>query len=1054
MRTCRFGLSLLAVISFFGYGAWAQTVTGSISGVVVDESSAVVPGANVTVTNVDTGIGRSVVTDAAGRYDVPGLIPDHYEVQAQIMGFETAVRSGIQLTVGSKLEINLTLKVGQVAQKTVVTAEAPLVETLSGSVSGLVDDKAIRDLPLNGRSFDQLISLESSAPIIRLAGHSLSTGTTTTYSVNGARDQSNVFLMDGTELVGAGRSSLLPDTAVGVNLGVDAIREFTVLTSNYSAAYGKRAGGIINLATRSGTNQIHGSAFEFLRNSDLDARNFFDPGGGPPPFRRNQFGGAVGGPIRKDQTFFFGTYEGLRQNLGETNIETVPDNNARQGILPDLQNPGQFFNVGVAPQVKPFLVVFPPANGRNFGDGTAQSITNPNQVSSEDFFIARIDHKISDKDSVFGRYNFDQSNQHLSSNILLFGPIGDSTAHVLTLEETRTYASTLNTIRFGFSRATTVVNNLPTVPLDPSLVFYPGADSIGSINFGVTNPTANLSASLTSQGTGNSGRQHLDINQFDLADQLFHQLGPHALQFGVQVQRFQDNQQTGVSSRGNFQFNSFTDFLQGNVLQFTAPSPVGGHDATKAYRQTYLAGYFQDDYKVTRNLTLNLGVRYEFMTPPIEDSGNRISNWRPVYVSPLWMLNTNPIIGSPVYKDSALNFAPRFGFAWDTFGDGKMAIRGGFGIFYDQIQSEYRAALQGAAPFYTLVTVAHAPFPNGFAGGPGVAPLPSPQGIDFNFSTPERLQYHLNMQRQITPNTAFIVGYVGSHSYHLSRQWDANTARPQILPGNVDFYPPNDPRINPALSSSSIYSTDATAFYNSLQLSFLQRLSHGLRSKVSFTYAKSIDNATAIVSTAARGTPGGQDPDNPGLDRSLSGFDQRRNLVANFTYDLPFNRFSGAPGRLLGGWQASAIFTISDGMPFTVLTGFNQSRDLDHDTNDRPSLAPGASINPILGGPQQYFNPRAFVLPQAGFYGNLGRDTLISPGFETLDFTLLKATKITERLNAEFRADFFNILNHANFDFPSSAVFSSNGQYRGAAGSITDTVSSSRQIQFGFKLLF
>ena len=344
MRTkiCQLGIALLSVTLWFQISALAQTSTGSISGIVQDESGAVVPGASVTVTNVETGINRSVVTDAGGRYRVPSLIPDHYEVEAGNAGFETAVRKGIQLAVGADLEINMVLKVGQVTQKTEVTAEAPMIETMSGTVSGLVDDKAIRDLPLNGRSFDQLIALQSSAPQITIRTLSIVAGAAATYAVHGARDQANRFLLDGTEILAAGFQGDTPGGALGLNMGVEAIREFSVLTSNYGAAYGKRNGAIINIASRSGSNSFHGSAFEFLRNSDLDARNFFDYKANPssprlPSFRRNQFGGGMGGPLRKDQTFFFGTYEGLRQSLGISAVEAVPDLASRQAAVPAVK---------------------------------------------------------------------------------------------------------------------------------------------------------------------------------------------------------------------------------------------------------------------------------------------------------------------------------------------------------------------------------------------------------------------------------------------------------------------------------------------------------------------------------------------------------------------------------------------------------------------------------------------------------------------------------------------------------------------------------------------
>lgn len=1047
-------MQVLAAVLLFGSYVLAQTATGSISGMVQDESGAVIPGAHVGVNNVDTGISRSVVTDAGGRYHVTSLIPDHYEVQAAMTGFETGVRTGIQLTVGSDLEINIVLRVGQVTEKTVVSAEAPLVETMSGTVSGLVDDKAIRDLPLNGRSFDQLISLQSSAPQIRMR-NSTSTvaGVGPTYTVHGARDQANRFLLDGTELLQAGFQTDMPGGALGINMGVEAIREFAVLTSNYGAAYGKRNGAIVNIASRSGTNQFHGSAFEFLRNSALDARNFFDRQ--IPPFRRNQFGGAFGGPIRKDQTFFFGTYEGLRQSLGLSVIETVPDNNARQGLLPDPQNGGRLTDVGLNPAVKPFLATFPLANGRNFGDGTAEAIFSPSQVSSQDFYLARMDHRLSDKDSFFARYNYSQAETLPVSNIVYWGFQAPSNIQVLTLEENRSYSTTVNTLRASFSRSTLASNAIPTVPLDPSLVFLPGAKSLGGLSFGLSATQAGQnSGSLTGQGASGTIGTFV-LNQFAIGDDVFHQLGPHSLRLGVQVQRLQNNQRKPNTPYGNFQFTDVRSFITGKPINFAAPNPAGGGDPTKAFRQTYTAGYFQDDYKVGRNLTLNLGLRWEFLTPPTEASGNRIANYHVQVVNGISVLDTNPTLGAPFYASHKHNFTPRLGFAWDILGDGKTAVRGGFGMFYDQIETEFKAITTSNPPFFGTVQVPNPPFPFGFSGGTFTSGQIAPEVIDTGLSVPVRMQYNLNIQRQITSNTVFTIGYVGSEAYHLTRRLDLNTTMPQILPGGVYFYPSTAPRINPSLASSNVIGSDATSSYQGMEMDVNQRLSHGLRYKVSFTYAKNIDTSSATVSFYATGnTNATMQPDNLRLDRGLSSFDVRRNMVANLTYDLPWQNSSRAAARWIGGWQVSGIFTLSDGMPFTGLTGFNRSNNKQNVVSDRPNLLPGKSNHPVLGGPNKYFDPTAFALPPAGFYGNLGRNTMLSPGLANLDFTLTKLIPVSERIKVDFRAEFFNLLNRANFGLPGNTIFNSSGAIVGNAGRITSTVTTSRQIQFGLKLLF
>jgi hypothetical protein len=1048
-------LKVLGVFLVFSSAVFAQGSTGSISGVIQDQSGAVLPGARVTITDVDTGISRSAVSDAGGRYRVPSLIPDHYEVQAEMMGFASEIRKGIQLTVGGELEINMALKVGQAAEKVEVTAEAPMVDTQTGTIAGLVDDREIRDLPLNGRSLDQLISLESSAPTFHEKNASAQSGVGVTYSVHGARDQSNQFLLDGMEMIGAYNFGTQPGGALGLNTGVDAIREFSVMTSNYSAAFGKKNGAIINMASKTGANQIHGSAFEFLRNSALDARNFFDKK--IPPFRRNQFGGSVGGPIVKDRTFFFFSYEGLRQNLGLSVVETVPDNNARQGRVPNAS--GQLIDVGVSQAVRPYLSFFPLANGSSFGDGTAQAIFSPNQVSSQDFYLGRVDHRFSDKDSLFVRYTASPAETHTLSDIVYQGVRTNSNLHMFSVQETRIVTpSTVNTIRAGVSRPHTFVDMPSIVPLDPTLAFIPGATSPGQITFALSATSAGAGAltlgQITNTPSGNTNPKPVEVTQYTFGDDLFHQRGPHSLHFGGQVQPNSQVNMNVVQNRfGVFQFANLTSFLQGKPSNFTGPNPSSQNDGTKSFRQTYTAAYVEDDYKVLRNLTLNLGVRWEYMTPPTETHG-RISNYHVQVINGMTTLASLPTLGSPMYEGHKNNFAPRVGFAWDIMGDGKTAVRGGVGMFYDQLESEYRNIGYANAPFLGTLQVANPPFPFGFSGGGGSS-LPSPSALDTGLDVPTRIQYNLNIQRQITRNTVFAIGYVGSEAYHLTRRGDLNEVVPQILPGTVYFFPSSAGRVNQALASSNYMSSDATASYQGLDVQVGQRLSHGLRYKVSFTWSKEIDTATATVQGLALGnTTSVMEESQLRWDRGLGSFDLRRNVVGNVTYDLPWQNSRNAVARWLGGWQASVIVTVQDGLPFTALTGFNRSGSKAGVASDRPNLLPGVNGVPILGGPNHYYDPTVFSLPNTGFYGNVGRNTLIGPGLAETDVSLTKVFPITEGVKLDFRAEFFNLPNRANFGLPGNQIFTSTGARNGSAGAISTTNTTSRQLQFGLKLLF
>jgi hypothetical protein len=1045
---CAVGLValLLPIPTAFGQGS-----TGTVLGVVTDESKAAVPGVTVTVRNMGTGVTRVQITDAGGRFHVPELIPGQYDVQAQLPGFQTAVRKGIEVTVGSDVVVDMVLNVGAVTEETVVTAQRGVIDTTNGTVAALIDEKTVHELPLNGRSFDQLITLESAAPMINARGRTSLTGQGNVYSIGGARTQSNIYLMDGTELVGAGSITTQPGGALGKNLGVEAIQEFAVLTGSYSPEYGKRAGGVINIATRSGTNEFHGSGFEFHRDNRLDARNHFDPGDAPP-FRRNQYGGAIGGPIVKGRTFFFANFEGLRENLGETDISIVPDTNARNGFLPDPSRPGSLRNVGLAPGVAPYMKLWPEANGPGFGDGTAEAINTIHRISSEDFALGRLDHKLSDRDSLFARYNADRA--HLSDPAAnpFFVSLTGSGDHVVTIEEKRVYEKFLNAARFGFTRSNITSDSEPTIPIDASTLFLPGAKTLGPINFGSNNAVA----PITQAGTDTSAERYFQITQFDLKDDVIYYRGPHALKMGAQVQHIDHNENFQNSVRGAFQFADLQSFLQGKPTQFTAPSPSEGTgSAAKDYRQMFAAAYLQDDYSVRSNLTLNLGLRYEIMTVPIEADGNRISNYHADLVNGVLVLETAPVTGSPFFKGHPLNFAPRLGFAWAPGGSGATSVRGGYGMFYDEIENEFRFFTANNAPFFSLVQVNNGTFPNGFGTGTGASKTPAPDAIDFNIEVPRRHQWNIGVERQLWSNSSIDVQYIGSHSYHLTNLTDANTALPQILADGTYVYAAGLKRKNTSLGASRYVTSQGEAEYNALLLEYNQRLSHGLRTKVSFTYGKNTDDSSALVSqhsTASPATP--QNPYNVKGDWGPSAFDVRRNFVANLTYDIPAGSSQGAVHALLTHWQVSGILTLQDGTPFTVLDGFSQSRDLARSVADRPNAAPGFTGPAILGDPTQYFNPLAFVLQPIGTYGTVGRNTLVGPGLATVDGTVVRLVPIGHRRQLQLRVEAFNLLNRVNLGLPDPNLFNPDGTRRGAAGLITSTSTTARQIQLGAKFTF
>jgi hypothetical protein len=458
---------------------------------------------------------------------------------------------------------------------------------------------------------------------------------------------------------------------------------------------------------------------------------------------------------------------------------------------------------------------------------------------------------------------------------------------------------------------------------------------------------------------------------------------------------------------------------------------------------------------VRPNLTLNLGLRYELLTVPVEASGNRIANFHTHLVNDVTVIDDQPTIGSPLFQGHHTLFSPRVGLAWDPNNKGKLAVRAGFGMFYDLVESEYRFFGPNNPPFAGRVQVSNPPFPLGFSQGIGRAPTTQADAVDPNLKEPSRIQYNLGVQRQITASTLLSAGYVGSRSLHLSRRTDFNTKAFQFLADGTKFYPANAPRINPTLATSRLIEFDGNSFYNSLQLELVQRLARGLRYKVSYTFAKNTDEMTSPISSLATGNPSAtMDPYDPGRDHSLSANDVRNSLVMNFTYDVPWNSKTGAAGKLLGGWQLGTITTIRGGQPMTAQTGFSRSGDQAYDNSDRPNLKPGANNNPVLGGPDQYFDPNVFSIQAPGTYGNVGRNTMIGPGQFNMDLSLVKITDVTERLKLDFRAEFFNVLNHASFGLPNILIFDTNGLVSGSAGRISNTNTTSRQIQFALKLIF
>ncbi len=1098
-----FSLLLMTLLFVASSQLASAQVAASITGKIEDPSGGAIPGAAVIATSLETGATRTATADEGGNYRVLSLPVGRYEVKVEKEGFKSQVQTGINLVVGQQAVVNLRLELGAVQQQVVVMAEAALVNTTTASVSGLVGERQVKDLPLNGRSFDNLIALNAGAVnfTTNTATATSSNGPRNFFTVAGRRPDQNLFLLNGVEMTGAGQSVALPSSASGQMLGIDAVREFNVLTDAYSAEYGKRPGAQISIVTQSGTNQIHGTAFEFLRNSALDARNFFDQET-IGSFKRNQFGGALGGPIRKDKTFLFGNYEGFRQRLGLSNLAIVPDLNARQGLLPNAQGVPTPVT-GLDPRMLPFTALWPLPNGRSLGGGFALSFNQPKQTIRQDYGTARLDHNFSEKDSVSANYAIDDGFAVTPAVDPLFGLVFPVQSNVASLQEQHIFSpQTINTARVGFSRAWEFADVAPLVPLPPSLSFFSGVHP-GNLTIGAGTGGGGVgqSGSITPVGSITS-LQWYARNLFTYADDVQRIQGKHQISFGVWLQRLAENRSGSARKAGLAAFPSLTAFLQGTVTSFTGvpnPTPVG-------YRMLMGAWYVQDTITLRPNLTLRLGLRHEFTNGWNEVLG-REANFIP---GPDGVLLTSPLVGKIFTENNAKwLFNPRVGLSWDPFGKGKTSIRAGLGI-YHQLQDELGFQPDGVPPFNGNVSFGqNASFPALVpvqpgkpappACGPGV-PSPcaiyAPQGIQPNLKTPTATEWNFTVEQQITPNTAVHASYVGSRSVHQIVSMDPNAIHAQICsssagcsaggvltaaqkgapPGVPVFdvrvpqgtlYIPAGPggvpaaRPNPYLSNGNFWNSESNASYNALQLDLTHRFSHGVQFRGNYTWSKNLDTGSALVAPlSANAAQTLLNPYDAGRDWGPSAQDIRHQASLSGSYELPLGHgkpwlsgVSGARDKLVGGWQVNWILTMLSGFPFTPAVGSNQSGNGDTRNPDRPNLNPAFSGPIILGRPNQWFNPRAFQLPVPGTFGNLGKATLRGPNLRGLDLSLFKTTALTERLKVEYRAEFFNVLNHSNFSFPSLNVFSG-GAISPAAGVITATATTSRQIQFGLKLSF
>jgi hypothetical protein len=1157
IRTTKIAASFLAFVALafsplLSPTAIAQVAGAALSGTVTDQSGAFVPQAAISVRNVATDITRATTTSASGFYSVPNLLPGTYDVKASAQGFSTHISSGVILTVGAQQVLDITLQVGQISQTVQVTTEAPNVELASSSISATVNSTTVRELPLNGRSWTDLAALQPGVSAVSqiqtdfaVGGDRGNRGFGNQITVAGDRPEQNNYRLDGVSINDFNNAA--PGSVLGGDLGVDAVQEFSVITSNVSAEYGRTSGGVINAITKSGTNQFHGSAYEFLRNDALDAANFFENSNGlqKGAFRQNQFGVSAGAPIRKDKMFIFGDYEGVRYSKGIPVSITVPSDKARLGELcsipiappdpnactttqlqPNPSDPNGTDANGVDLKVKQYLKFWPTSKNIPTGTNgdTATAGFTAKRLVTEDFFTIRSDYKISNKDNLAGTYLRDITPYSSPDGLNAVLVSSSTRRQIVSLEETHTFGPTLvNSVRGGYSRlyeindfSSTAINQLAK---DPTLAAFPNQFA------------SHVSLSAIDQFTGGVNGNTTALyawNSFQGYDDAFWTHGTHSIKFGGGVERQQLNRLSHTDPSGVFTFNTLSDFLTNNPHRFT------GEDFTsvapQGLRQTIFGLYTQDDWRIRPNLTLNLGLRWEMATAIDDNHGAIVNMFNLADLLP----HCGTVIagkcagGGPLFGNfTRRNFEPRLGFAWDPFHNGKTAVRGSFGMFdILPLAYQYIAAATKQFPFVSSGTI----------NTPGVGTLgnlvtlPPPagnggtkKGGSFTEQYPRRsyvMQWNLNVQRELIGNVTAMVGYVGSRGVHEPfRTDDADITSATLTPFGY-LYPQVDiggneciantqcasttnnppPRINDTYGQIHYLAYEGNSYYHALEVAVQKAMSHGVQFQTSFTWGKSMDTGSA----AGHGDQFANSISSlPAYDlralRARSDFNIKRTLVVSLTWQVPSAKsLSGPAAWIANGWELGTIFKVSDGVPFTATwaTGGDPQGLLNSDDWAFPNVksTPGCATLTNPGNPNHYIKTECFTVPSwpdqntwanncdpappnaqpsdptappflvtypqcFNLRGNAGRNLLNGPGTTNLDFSVFKnqlIKRISESFNVQFRAEFFNVMNHANFEVPSIAlgrtdIFDGSGAPLATAGKLSTTSTPGREIQFALK---
>jgi hypothetical protein len=1051
-------------------GASAQTTQGGIAGTVRDEKGADISGAKITVTNEATGLQREMATEGNGIFRAMALPSGKYEVRAEAPGFSTASVKAVEVGVDQIRTIDVVLRVGARAEVIEVQSDAALTQTETSHVGAIIDNRKVEDLPLNGRDFAQLARLNPGVAVSGGGGGQQGgEGNVSGFSSNGQRATSNNFLVDGVDNNNsfAGEPSQLPS--------VDSIQEFEVQTNTFAAEYGRNTGSVVNLVTKSGTNNLHGSAYEFFRNDVLDARNYFNQKQFPKSgLHLNQFGGTLGGPLLKNQTFFFLNYEGFRRGAGITRITNVPTLNQRAGIF--LDDNGNPVTVPVHPVSAALFNLFPQPN---LTDPNGNFISSPEQRDATDQFLVKIDHRLRSSDNLSARYSRTRSDIFFpftpgqsGTNVPGYGVNDEGANHLVAISYTRVFTpTTLNEARLGFTRTKVqlLTESGPQAADYGINTGWPAGSPLGLGNIPQLSFSGGFvsgSGSVTNLGGAIDQPNRTAINTFQWIDNVSHTTARHVFKVGGDVRYTQLNRlydlafsgQVGFSGSNNPEgiHNALVDFAEGlssGALQF-----VG--DSHRNFRNTGLGLFAQDTFKLRQNVTLNYGLRYE-MNTVLHEAHDKLSNFRPQNFTqyldpsdPTIQSNVDALRASGVVTQSDVggiydgdhnNFAPRLGVAWDVFSNGKTVLRSGYGLFYETIIGNIPGNVMLNPPF----------LPDYFNAFPGWPDAFAPSGFPVltvtqqHLVTPYAQHYNLLLQQELPSRTLLEIGYVGTSGTKLPRFRQMNQA--YITQAQIDRLTPDvrtrmeimgipdfviDNFILPAgiaaipsiarapfFGYAQLFQAEDTisSHYNSLQVKLDKRFSHGLSSLLSYTWSHSIDGASVFFGSGANATtifP--QDNYNLGAERGNSDFDIRHRLSWSFLYEIPVSH--SLPSALAAGWQLGGILSLQTGQPFSVLTGQdNSSTGLG---NDRPNVIGDPNAGPHTVN--RWFNTDAFTPNLPLTFGNAGRNIVVGPGFHNFDFSVAKNTKVTENVNLQFRAEFFNVFNHPNFALPSNILAAPN----------------------------